>query len=105
MTDLRPIRKAIDNLWKGIRIFDDASLVNEIAAFETFKEFLVARIGNVCTGSVIETLSTGSDHLKACSIATLALRHAMDIRVNFVTDKELEYAINIMISNEKLMGL
>lgn len=102
--DLRPIRKAIENLWKGVRMFDDDSLANEIAMFESFREFLINRIGNVCTDSVIERLSTESDHLKACQIAGLALQNALNIRVTMITDKELEFAIDLMIKNEDLMS-
>lgn len=99
---MRPIQKALENLWTGVRIFDEESLINEISAFKNFKEFLVYRIGNVCLDSVIDRLSIESDHLKACQIASIALRQALDNRLVVVTDREIEFAINLMIENEKL---
>lgn len=102
--DLRPIQKALRNLWKGVRTFDDDSLVSEIAVFESFKEFLINRIGSVCTDSVIERLSTELDYLRACQIAGLALQDAMNSRVDLITDNELEFAIDIMVKNESLMN-
>lgn len=104
MIDLRTIQKALKNLWVGVRTFDDASLANEIAVFKSFKEFLITRIGNVCTDSVIETISSESDHLKACQIAAISLRYALNVRVALVTDKEVEFAVQLMIQNESLMS-